>query len=307
MSRAALSEAVVRVSHAIYNRGWVANHDGNVSVRLDEERFLVTPTAISKADAREAALAVTDATGKPVEGETRPPSEFALHLGCYEERPDVGAVVHAHPPYATAMACAGKTLTTFLPEAVVSLGLCVPLTEFALPFGATGAAPLRELIREHDALLLAQHGVISVGKDLEQAILRMELVEHMARVYTLALPHGGVQELPPEVLKPLVEKRRSAGLGAAAERTPLPGALPASEALAESLAEAPTPTPSAPAATQSDRSWRPAGPAPAADAWSGGSTEATCSVVYGATAGDQAERLESAVAEAVGRHLKEKN
>ncbi len=286
--RASLAADIVRASHALHVRGWVANHDGNVSVRLDEGRFLVTPTATSKIDVSEGGLAVTDSSGKPVEGEARPPSEFALHLGAYAERPDVAAVVHAHPPYATAMACAGQAIRSFLPEAVVSLGLGVPLTEFALPFGEAGAAPIRKLIDRHDALLLCRHGVLAVGKDVEQAFLRMELVEHLAKVATLARPHGGVQELATEVLETLLAKRRKAGLGLAAERSHLEVDRPSAD-------------PGSGVADSS--SWTPAGPPPARDAWSGGATEATCGVVYGASGGASGE-LDAAVQAAIDRHLR---
>jgi L-fuculose-phosphate aldolase len=272
-SRAELAAQIVAASHALHARGWVANHDGNVSARLPGGRFLVTPTAISKADATEGGLAVTDDAGTPVEGDTRPPSEFALHLGAYAERPDVHAVVHAHPPYATALACAGKAIEVFLPEAVVSIGATVPITTFALPFGAEGAAPIRQLIPRHDALLLCRHGVITVGPTLELAMLRMELVEHLARIATLALPHGGVQPLPEGVLEPLLAKRRKAGklLGAAAANDFGPGGRPPASA----PAPAPTPAPA-------PNAWTPAGPPPAPDAWSGGRTEGACSKVYGA-------------------------
>jgi len=300
-SRSELAQEIVRVSHAIHARGWVANHDGNVSVRLDDDLFLVTPTAISKADAREGALAVTDSSGKVVEGEVRPPSEFALHLGCYQERSDVRAVVHAHPPYATAMACAGKSITTFLAEAVVSIGPEVPLARFALPFGVARAAPLRELIGDHDALLLQSHGLITVGPSLELALLRMELVEHMARIATLAQPHGGVQALPAEVLGTLIKKRRGAGLGQAADRTPLPEEAEAASPPAP--AEQPSPAETNDGAGSS-RTWTPAGPPPAPDAWSGGRTEATCGIVYGAGSDSSPEQLKETVAAAVSRHLK---
>jgi len=312
-SRSELAQEIVRVSRAIHARGWVANHDGNVSVRLEDGRFMVTPTAISKADAREGALAVTDASGKPVEGEVRPPSEFALHLGCYAERSDIGAIVHAHPPYATAMACAGRSITTFLAEAVVSVGPVVPLAPFALPFGEEGAAPLRELIGDHDTLLLESHGLIAVGPTLELALLRMELVEHMAKIATLAQPHGGVRPLPSEVLRPLIEKRRKAGLGQAAERTPWPegDSSPPPEA-SPSPNESPPPS----AATTVElpnpgptHSWKPAGPPPARDAWSGGKSEAACGLVYGSGTGsnEDGEELKATVAEAVARHLKARN
>jgi L-fuculose-phosphate aldolase len=301
--RAQLAADLVRASHALHDNGWVANHDGNVSARLGPGRFLVTPTALSKADIRESWLAVADEQGKVAEGEARPPSEFALHLGAYAERPDVGAIVHAHPPYATAMACAGKSLTTFLPEAVVSIGLEVPLADFALPFGATGAAPIRKLIKDYDALLLDRHGVITVGKNLEFALLRMELVEHMAKIYTLAQAHGGVRALPAEILAPLLEKRRKAGLGLAAERSRLPSSVPvaamstgsSSSPALESRPSGSTPDVPAP--------WQPAGPAPAADAWSGGKTEGACSAVYGAGTVDLPgnEQLRGKVAEELSR------
>lgn len=296
-SRASLARLIVQASLALHQRGWVANHDGNVSARLPDDRFLVTPTATAKVDVTEGGLAVAGLDGKPVEGDSRPPSEFALHLGCYGVRPDIGAVVHAHPPFATALACAGRSLTTFLPEAVVSLGLQVPLAPFALPYGAEGAAPIRALIGDYDALLLSNHGVITVGKDVEQALLRMELVEHMARVYTLALPLGGVQELAPETLPVLVGKRRKAGLGLAAERTRLPGeaATTPVEATPAPLVEAPTST-----------TWTPAGPPPARDAWSGGKVEGACGAVYGATGVGPVrnEALAEAVNTAIDDHLR---
>ncbi len=297
-SRASLARWIVRASQALHHNGWVANHDGNVSVRLADDRFLVTPTATAKVDVTEGNLAVAGPDGKPAEGDARPPSEFALHLGCYAERPDIGAVVHAHPPYATALACAGRGLTTFLAEAVVSIGLEVPLAPFALPYGAEGAAPIRALIGRNDALLLCRHGLITVGKDVEQALLRMELVEHMARIQALAAPLGGVQALPADALRPLVDKRRKAGLGLAAERTELPGG--------PSPAASPAPSEPAPAASPSS-SWTPAGPPPAADAWSGGETEGACGVVYGATGAATKERNESltaVVSEAVEQHLR---
>jgi L-fuculose-phosphate aldolase len=291
-TRAELAGWIVRASHALHQRGWVANHDGNVSVRLDDGRFLVTPTAISKLDVREGNLAVVDVAGRPVEGDTRPPSEFALHLGAYAVRPDVHAVVHAHPPYATAMACAGVKITTFLPEAIISIGPEVPIAPFAVPSGEPGAAPIKAMIPSYDALLLCRHGVITVGPNVELALLRMELVEHMARIHTLALPHGGVRALPEDVLRPLIEKRRKANLGLAAERTPLPGEEPGA-----TVAAAPP--------------VKIAGPAPAPDAWSGGKTEGACGVVYGAGGGNSVpsgrnEELGSIVRSAVHEHLRGK-
>jgi len=241
---------------------------------------MVTPTALSKAAVRAEGLAITDGAGKVVEGSQRPPSEFALHLGAYGVRPDIGAVIHAHPPYATALACTGKGITTFLAEAVVSIGPEIPVTRFALPYGDEGAAPIRELMPHFDALLLCRHGVITVGPDVELALLRMELVEHLARIQTLAVAHGGVQPLPDDILSALIAKRRKAGLGLAADRTPEPG----TSTTEVSPPSRPTLSAASPAAPASTAQWTPAGPAPARDAWSGGASEATCGVVYGASA-----------------------
>ncbi|MBJ94536.1 MAG: hypothetical protein CMP23_08675 [Rickettsiales bacterium] len=294
--RAELASQLVACSHALHKRAWVANHDGNVSVRLAESRFLVTPTGLSKGDIRESWLAVVDQDGKVAEGEARPPSEFALHLGVYEERPDVGAVVHAHPPYATALSCAGQSLQTFLPEAIVSIGLSVPLTEFALPYGAEGAAPIRALIGGHDALLLDRHGVITVGPNLEFALLRMELVEHMARIHNLAQVHGGVRALPEWILEPLLAKRRKAGLGLAAERSFLPGSSSSSQEPPE-----PRPASSVHSASVAPATWNSAGPAPAPDAWSGGKAAGACSAVYGAGELPGNDQLKGKVDEAISR------
>jgi L-fuculose-phosphate aldolase len=309
-NRAQLAAEIVAVAHGLHARAWVANHDGNVSVRLPDDRFLVTPTAISKADATEGGLAVTDAAGEPVEGEARPPSEFALHLGAYAARPDVRAVVHAHPPHATALACVGQGIDVFLAEAVVSLGATVPITPWALPSGEAGAAPVRAAIVDCDALILGGHGVITVGPCLELALLRMELVEHLARIQLLAAPLGGPQKLSEDVLRALLGKRRAAAglLGDAAARSYLPGEGPGSQApggtaaigasawpKATSPVVTPSfpPVPARPGPRLEPQPWTPAGPAPARDAWSGGKTEGACGVVYGAGPAPVAKRSDA--------------
>ncbi len=163
---------------------------------------------------------------------------------------------------------------------MISLGATVPLAPFAIPSGEEGAAPIRALIHRFDALLLCRHGVITVGPTVELAMLRMELVEHLARVLTLALPHGGVKPLPADALPTLLAKRRAAA-----------GSLGAAAALAgEAAAPEPAPSPTA---------WTPAGPPPARDAWSGGATEATCGVVYGAPGIAEPSERSDSLADAV--------
>lgn len=294
MSRSALSEAVAHAARALHYRQWVANHDGNVSARSGD-RLLITPTAISKADAQAHALAVVDLAGKVVEGEWKPPSEVALHAAVYAVRDDVGAVVHAHPPHATALACAGVALDRpFLAEAVVSLGPTVPLATFALPFGEEGAAPVKVLAGSVDAVLLANHGVLCWGRTVEQAMLRLELVEHLARIWLLAQAFGGVRPIPEDSLAPLLERRRKAGLGAAADLAGL-SAEAASLSSAQGLA-APS--------SGGGPSWRPAGPPPAPDAWSGGAVEAACGRVYGAPDVPVASDLDRLVRAEVDRQLR---
>lgn len=218
-SRRALAGELVRASRALHARGWVANHDGNVTARLAGGRFLCTPTATSKASVEERLLLEVDDGGTRVAGTTRPFGELPMHLALYRGRPDVGAVVHAHPPHATALACSGSNLIErpFLPEAVVSLGPRIPLLPFAPP-GKAAADALASVVGEVDAALCASHGVFAWGADVEQALLRMELVEHLARIATLAQATGGVRPLPASALPPLLASRARAGLGAAADR-----------------------------------------------------------------------------------------
>lgn len=221
MNERQLREQVVEYSHRLHANAWVANHDGNVTVRLGPGRTLATPTATSKAKVAVDNLLVVDDDGKPVTGRGKPFSEIGLHLTTYVRRADVSAVVHAHPPHATAIACAGSALLTkpFMAEAVVSLGPSVPTVPFATP-GHEACSALAPLITAHDAVLIANHGVLTVGTDLEQAYLRMELVEHLARIAIEAEKLGGVRPLPESMLATLLEARQKAGLGARSLASP---------------------------------------------------------------------------------------
>lgn len=238
-----LKRALVWASQELARRGWVANHDGNITARAGRERFVATPTATAKAHVDERSLLEVDERGERVSGNTRPFGELNLHLLIYARRSDAGAVVHAHPPYATALAASGKNLIErpFIAEAVISIGPWIPLAPFAMP-GAKAAETIAPFAEEVDALLLQNHGAMAWGKDVEQALLRLELVEHLARIATLAEATGGVVALPHEALRALAKKRAASGLGAAAERA---------EALTERLlarpasTAAPTPSPEA--------------------------------------------------------------
>lgn len=211
--------AVVAASELLAERGWVANHDGNITVRVAKDRFLATPTATHKRLVDDKNLLEVDGTGRRIAGTSRPFSELNLHMAVYQRRADVGAVIHAHPPHATAIACSAHNpiARVFLPEAVVSIGGQVPKVPLSLPGPDAGAA-LARVVADVDAALMQNHGVIAWGSDVEQAYLRLELVEHMARIALLAEPVGGVQPLPDAMVGELLAKRARAGLGQAADR-----------------------------------------------------------------------------------------
>jgi L-fuculose-phosphate aldolase len=194
---------VVRIARRLHAAGWVANHDGNVSLRVGRDRFLITPTATSKAEVTESSLVLIDGAGKVVEGRMKPPGETDLHLAAYRARPDVNAVVHAHPPIATAFGAARVPLEPLcLPEAVVSLG-SVPLLEFAMPRTPQATAAVSRGASEGEAMLLPGNGALSLGPDLELACLRMELVEHLAKILHAARSLGGAQPLPESAMSEL--------------------------------------------------------------------------------------------------------
>lgn len=215
-----LKRQLAEVSRRLHAAGWVANHDGNASARLaDGKRFLATPTAVSKrlVDAHD--VLTVDIDGKVLSGRKRLFSEWHLHAAAYRARPDVGAVLHAHPPHATAVGVAKKQLgVPALPEMVVSLGANIPTIDFALPKSAAQDAALARALGDGDAdaALFAGNGALTVGVDLEQAWLRLELVEHYARILVAAAALGGPASLPPEAVKTLLDARTKAGLGKAA-------------------------------------------------------------------------------------------
>jgi len=210
-----LRSELVRVSRALHQRGWVANHDGNVTARLPAApgapaRFLATPTATSKAAVTPESLIVVDCEGQVVAGTRRAFSELKLHLPVYRRREDAGAVVHAHPPCAAAFAVAGEGLgPPFMAEAVVSLGPRIPLLPFGLPGDEALTAALMDALAGADVFLLANHGVLAVGPDPDLCLLRIELVEHLARIALAARPLGGPRALPEDVVAALAEKHAS--------------------------------------------------------------------------------------------------
>lgn len=175
-------EEIVRYGRMLHEHGFVAAMDGNLSVRLDEERILVTPTCVSKGAMRPTDLVIVDRDGKRVAGRRNVTSEIAMHLLIYEMRSDVNAIVHAHPPTATGFAAAGVPLTEPLVcEVVVGLG-CIPLARYGTPGTEELPQTLKPYVPDHDAILMSNHGVVAYSDTLEHAYMKMEIVEHFAQI-----------------------------------------------------------------------------------------------------------------------------
>jgi L-fuculose-phosphate aldolase len=188
-------EAIVLVCRRLYERGLVAGPDGNVSVLRDDGTLLVTPTGLSKVDVTPDDLVVVSLEGRVREGRRAPSSELGMHLRIYQRRPDVRAVVHAHPPAATGFAVAGESfVASVLPEVILQLGE-VPLVPYATPGSDALADAFEPFLAKHDGFLMANHGATTIAPSLEAAHQRMESLEHAARILLAARGLGRVNEL----------------------------------------------------------------------------------------------------------------
>ncbi len=175
-------DEIVNYGKLLHQTGLVAATDGNLSVRLSDGNFLCTPTLMSKGMMSPDDMVVVDALGQKVSGRRNVSSEIAMHLFIYRNRPDVNAVVHAHPPTATGFAAAGIPLDSALcSEIIIALGT-VPLAHYETPGTPELAEALAPLISDHDAILMANHGVVTYGEDLLTAYMNMETVEHYAKI-----------------------------------------------------------------------------------------------------------------------------
>ncbi len=206
-----VGQDLAQFGRMLYTQGFVAATDGNLSVRLDAGRVMVTPTGFSKGMLQPEDMVIVDLQGSKLSGTHEPSSEIAMHLTIYRMRPDVGAVVHAHPCTATGFASAGIALDEPLcSEIVITLG-AVPLA----PYATTGTMELSEslepFIPYHDAILMANHGVVTYGSDLRQAYMRMEAVEHYAKIVLAARQLGCTRSLDSQELEKLVAVRSRYG------------------------------------------------------------------------------------------------
>lgn len=207
----AARELACSVGQRMWERGFVTATDGNLSARIEGDRLIFTPSGRSLGKLRAKELVVTNLEGVPLKGQGTRTAEYRLHLVCYSARPDIGAVVHAHPPYSTALTIAGVSLAGhILPEVVHNLGT-IPTAAYATPCSPESAEAVRELIRVHDAVLLDRHGTVTVDATLEGAYMKLEKVEHAARVLAIATQLGATRLLPREEVEKIKEQGVRAG------------------------------------------------------------------------------------------------
>ena len=198
-----LRRDLVRFSRMLYRLGFMPGTSGNLSVRLDDRRLLVTPTGVSKFLLKSADMVIVDLQGRQLDGYRKVTSEISMHVAVYRHRDDVTAVIHSHPPIATAFACVGRGLDEMLcQEAVMTLG-AVPLAKYATTGTDEVAASLVPFIPDHDAILMANHGAVSYGSTLLQAFQKMEIVEHLAQIALVAHQLGAPRILKHEQVKQL--------------------------------------------------------------------------------------------------------
>jgi L-fuculose-phosphate aldolase len=208
MTQSQYRDAIVHSGRVLYERGFIAATDGNISVRLDDDRILITPTCMCKGMMHVDDLVVIDRHGRKLEGERNVSSEVQMHLLIYNMRPDVHAVVHAHPPTATGFAAAGIALDKpLVSEVVLTLGE-VPLAPYGCPGTQALSDSLRPLIPNYDAILMANHGVVTYADELNRAFMNMETVEHFAKITLVARTLGNPKVLDAEEVKKLTAIRR---------------------------------------------------------------------------------------------------
>ena len=207
---------IVEVGRRLWERGYVASNDGNISVRLDEHRLITTPKSVSKGFMTPDMMVITDLDGKKIAGEREPSSELKMHLEVYRNRPDARAVVHAHPPTATGFAVAGIPLDrAVLAEVITTLG-SIPIAEYATPSTEELPAAVRKYVKAHDGLLLANHGALALAGDVMAAYYRMETIEHFATISLVARQLGREQVLSRDEVERLQGLRGMYGIASPA-------------------------------------------------------------------------------------------
>lgn len=213
-----LREQICEIGRLMYTNTYIDGASGNISARLGPDRVLATPSGLAKGFMQPEQLIVVNMDGKRVDRPTaanadlRPTSELVMHLECYKQRPDVNGVVHAHPPTAVALTVAGYDFQLcIIPEAVMILGL-VPTTPYATPASPEDRDVISELIHEHDAIMLSHHGSLTVANSVWEAYMRLETLEHTAKILFMAEQMGGAHVIPPHQVDKLIVARQKLGL-----------------------------------------------------------------------------------------------
>jgi L-fuculose-phosphate aldolase len=198
---------IVQFGQMLHERRFIAACDGNLSVRLDKNRILVTPTGVSKGMMKTSDLVIVDMAGRKLKGRREVTTEIGMHILIYRLRPNVAGIVHAHPPTATGFAAAGMALDQPLVcEVVIGLG-SIPLAPYGTPGTPELAETLEPLVPQYDAILMANHGVVTYGVELQSAYMKMETVEHFAEITLVTQALGRQQPLASEDLKKLATVR----------------------------------------------------------------------------------------------------
>ena len=218
-SESFLRAEIVRVGKLLHQFEFVDGASGNISARLDSDHILATPSGLAKGFLTEDQLIVVDREGRLVSGAAglKPTSELLMHLEAYKQRPDVHGVVHAHPITSVALSIAGIPLTDcVIPEAIVILGP-IPTTPYATPSSAENQHAISELVKTHDAIVLAYHGSLTVGPTVWDAYLKLESLEHTAKIIALAKMLGGATPLPVGQVQKLIDTRQKWGFARATD------------------------------------------------------------------------------------------
>lgn len=218
-SETELRQLICRVGRQMYRQGYVDGSAGNISARLADDRFLMSPSGLATGFLEAEQLIIVNLAGDRVDqpnaanAHLRATSESAMHLECYRQRDDVNAVVHAHPPTAIALTLVGYDFQQcIIPEMVVLLGM-MPTAPYSTPSSQENSDAITDLIREHDAIMLSNHGSLTVAKSLWDAYLMLESLEHGATILHRALQlSGDLKAIPPDQIEKLVAYREQFGL-----------------------------------------------------------------------------------------------
>ncbi|MEJ6950387.1 class II aldolase/adducin family protein [Halanaerobiaceae bacterium ANBcell28] len=207
-----LKKEICEVGRRIYNNGFVAANDGNISVRIGANEVLTTPTGVSKGFMTPDMIVKADMNGNVISGKLRPSSELKMHLDVYKQRDDVKSVVHAHPPTATGFAVAGIPLEEMImPEVIITLGT-IPIAKYGTPSTDEIPMAVREHLDCYDGFLLENHGALTVGSDLMNAYFKMETIELAAKINLTARQLGGVKEISKDNVDKLYDVRKKLGV-----------------------------------------------------------------------------------------------